>query len=69
MIKQKSFYKKTSRRAITLVFEMVGTMIQVLNPATDEFSLADPNLKQLCYLDGDRLDLIYVRMAPLALLK
>jgi len=37
----KEKFKKKSRRKQTLIFEMVGTMIKLLDPAIDVYSMQD----------------------------
>lgn len=41
LLELKEKFKKKSRRKQTLIFEMVGTMIKLLDPATDVFSMQD----------------------------
>lgn len=39
LLASKEKFKKTSRRKQTLVFEMVGTFVNFLDPASSEFNL------------------------------
>lgn len=39
LMELKDKFKKKSRRNETLIFEMIGTMIKLLDPATDVFSM------------------------------
>lgn len=69
LLQRKEKYKKLSRRPRTLIFEMVDTMLKILDPAVDEFSLTDTSISQVCVEHGEFREVIFVKLFATPLVK
>lgn len=65
----KEKFKKKSRRKQTLIFEMVGTMIKLLDPAIDVYSMQDQSIRQFTALHEGNKEIIYAKFYSQPLVK